>query len=63
MLRTVVIIGISMILGFSVPHYFMEYKAVHGFGLVHTGKGWVLIRYIHCYIIIIRFNLYALYML
>jgi len=29
----------------------MEYKAVHGFGPVHTDKGWILIRYIHCYII------------
>ncbi|AES61193.1 xanthine/uracil permease family protein, putative [Medicago truncatula] len=34
-LRAVVIIGISMILSFYVPHYFMEYKAVHGFGPVH----------------------------
>lgn len=50
-----------MILSFSVPHYFMEYKAVHGFGPVHTGKEWVLIIYIHYYIIIIRFNLYTLY--
>ncbi|AES61194.1 transmembrane protein, putative [Medicago truncatula] len=42
-LRTVVIIGIFMILSFSVPHYFMEYKAVHGFGTVDTDKEWVLI--------------------
>ncbi|KAJ7961471.1 Nucleobase-ascorbate transporter 6 [Quillaja saponaria] len=39
--RTKFILGFSFFSGLSVPHYFNEYTAKHGYGPVHTGARWV----------------------
>lgn len=38
--RTKFILGFSIFLGFSIPQYFNEYIAIHGYGPVHTGARW-----------------------
>ncbi|GMH21471.1 hypothetical protein Nepgr_023313 [Nepenthes gracilis] len=40
--RTIFVLGFSIFLGLSVPHYFNEHTAIHGFGPVHTGARWVM---------------------
>jgi len=39
--RTKFILGFSVFMGLSIPHYFNEYTAVNGYGPVHTHARWV----------------------
>uniref|UniRef100_A0A2P2NMQ8 Nucleobase-ascorbate transporter 6 n=1 Tax=Rhizophora mucronata TaxID=61149 RepID=A0A2P2NMQ8_RHIMU len=38
--RTKFILGFSVFMGLSIPQYFNEYTAFHGYGPVHTGARW-----------------------
>lgn len=38
--RTKFILGFSVFMGLSIPHYFNEYTAVNGYGPVHTHARW-----------------------
>ncbi|KAL6562608.1 Nucleobase-ascorbate transporter 7 [Orobanche gracilis] len=38
--RTKFILGFSVFMGLSIPHYFNEYEAIKGFGPVHTHARW-----------------------
>uniref|UniRef100_A0A7N0RIR0 Nucleobase-ascorbate transporter 1 n=1 Tax=Kalanchoe fedtschenkoi TaxID=63787 RepID=A0A7N0RIR0_KALFE len=39
-MRNLIIIGISLFLGLSIPHFFDEYWTYSRHGLVHTNAGW-----------------------
>ncbi|KAL7142298.1 hypothetical protein ABFS83_08G114700 [Erythranthe nasuta] len=39
-MRNLFIIGLSLFLGISIPHFFDEYWTPHRRGLVHTNAGW-----------------------
>ena len=39
------ILGFSVFMGLSIPHYFNEYTAVNGYGPVHTGARWVTLSF------------------
>ncbi|KAJ6903380.1 nucleobase-ascorbate transporter 7-like [Populus alba x Populus x berolinensis] len=38
--KTKFILGFSVFMGLSIPQYFNEYTAIHGYGPVHTGARW-----------------------
>ncbi|KAK6922130.1 Nucleobase cation symporter 2 family [Dillenia turbinata] len=38
--KTKFVLGFSIFMGLSIPQYFNEYTAVHGYGPVHTGARW-----------------------
>lgn len=42
-MRNLIIVGLSLFLGISVPQFFNEYWTTSHHGLVHTNAGWVSI--------------------